>query len=142
MNIHSGFTLRSGSVVRFVSTLLATTLAFLVSASAFAADMAPEVETAATHAGFASQAENIKGVHTHLHHTMNCLVGPDGKGFDSDEMNPCGDMGNGAIPDTEDGKMKKKLETAAERVHSGLDTDDYGKAKAAAMSVQRMLGTK
>lgn len=142
MNIHSGFTLRPGSVVRFVPSIFATTLAFLISASAFAADMAPEVKTAATHAGFASQAANVKGVHTHLHHTMNCLVGPDGEGFDSDEMNPCGDMGNGAIPDTEDSKMKKRLEDAVRKANSGLNTNDYDKAKAAAMSVQKMLGTK
>lgn len=84
-----------------------TTLALLISSSALAADTASEVKTAAMHAGLASQAANVEGVHTHLHHTLNCLVGPDGDGFDSDEMNPCGDMGNGAIPDTKDDDMKK-----------------------------------
>ncbi|MDN6319888.1 MAG: hypothetical protein L0J77_08980 [Marinobacter sp.] len=142
MNIHSGFTLRPVFAVRFVSTILGTILALLISSAAFAADMAPEVKTAATHAGLASQAGNVKGVHTHLHHALNCLVGPDGEGFDKDEMNPCADMGNGAIPDTEDSKMKKKLENAVEKANSGLDTDDYDEAKAAAMSVQKMLGTK
>lgn len=142
MNIHSGFTLRPGFAVRFVSTVLGTTLALMISSSALAADMAPEVKTAATHAGLASQAADVKGVHTHLHHTLNCLVGPDGDDFDSDEMNPCGDMSKGAIPDTKDGDMKKKLEGAVEKANSGLDTDDYDEAKAAAMSVQKMLGTK
>lgn len=142
MNIHSGFTLRPGFAVRFVSTVLGATLALLISSSAFAADMAPQVKTAAVHAGLASQAADVKGVHTHLHHTLNCLVGPDGDGFDSDEMNPCGDMGKGAIADTKDGKMKKKLEGAVEKANSGLETDDYNEAKAAAMSVQKMLGSK
>ncbi|MGO1503144.1 MAG: hypothetical protein ACTHWH_17885, partial [Marinobacter sp.] len=136
------FTLRPGFAVRFVSTVFGTTLALLISSSALAADMAPEVKTAATHAGLASQAEDVKGVHTHLHHTLNCLVGPDGDDFDSDEMNPCGDMGKGAIPDTKDDDMKEKLEGAVEKATSGLDTDDYDEAKAAAMSVQKMLGTK
>lgn len=142
MNIHSGFTLRPGFAVRFVSTVFGTTLALLISSSALAADMAPEVKTAAVHAGLASQAENVKGVQTHLHHAVNCLVGPDGEGFDSDEMNPCGDMGKGAIPDTKDDNMKKQLKGAVEKANSGLDTDDYDEAKSAAMSVQKMLKTK
>ncbi|MGO2136936.1 MAG: hypothetical protein ACTH3S_16075 [Marinobacter sp.] len=142
MNIHSGFTLRPGFAVRFVSTVFGTTLALLISSSALAADMAPQVKTAAVHAGLASQAADVKGVHTHLHHTLNCLVGPDGDDFDSDEMNPCGDMGKGAIPDNKDDDMKKKLEGAVEKANSGLDTDDYDEAKAAAMSVQKMLETK
>lgn len=140
MNTHSGFTLRSDFAVRFVSTVFGTTLALLISSSAMAADAAPQVETAAVHAGLAAKAENVKGVHTHLHHSLNCLVGPDGDGFDSDEMNPCGDMGNGAIPDTSDSKMKENLESAVDKANSGLDTDDYDEAKTAAMGVQKMLG--
>ncbi|SOB76289.1 hypothetical protein SAMN04488490_1973 [Marinobacter sp. LV10R510-11A] len=142
MNIHSGFTFRSDFAVRFVSFVFGTTLALLISSSALAADTASEVKTAAMHAGLASQAANVEGVHTHLHHTLNCLVGPDGDGFDSDEMNPCGDMGNGAIPDTKDDDMKKKLESAVDKANSGLDADDYDEAKTSAMSVQKMLEAK
>lgn len=142
MNIRSGFTLRPGFAVRFVSTVFATTLTLLISSSALAADAAPEVKTAAVHAGLAAKAANVKGVHTHLHHALNCLVGPDGDGFDSDEMNPCGDMGNGAISDTKDDNMKKKLKGAVDKANSGLDTDDYDEAKTAATSVQKMLGAK
>jgi hypothetical protein len=40
--------------------------------------------------------------HARLHHTINCLVGPQEDGFDAKELNPCKDFGNGAIPDTED----------------------------------------
>lgn len=142
MNIHSGFTFRSGFAVRLVTTAFGTALAMLFSSAALAADAPPEVETAAVHAGYASQAENVEGVHTHLHHTLNCLVGPDGDDFDSDEMNPCGDMGKGAIPDAKDDNMKEKLEGAVDKANSGLDTDDYDEAKKAAMSTQKMLKTK
>lgn len=139
MNTHSGFIFRPGFVVRLVSTVSGTALALLISSSALAATPAPEVKTATVHAGLASKAGSVKGVHTHLHHTLNCLVGPDGGGFDSDEMNPCGDMGKGAIPDTKDDNMRVKLQSAADKANSGLDTDDYDEAKAAAVSVQKML---
>ncbi|NWN92380.1 hypothetical protein HLV39_12845 [Marinobacter adhaerens] len=139
MKTHSGFTFRSDSVVRFVSAVVGTALALLISSSALAADEAPTVKTAATHAGLAAKAENVEGVRTHLHHTLNCLVGPDGDGFNSDEMNPCADMGKGAIPGAQDKDMKDKLKKAADRARSGIDTDDYAEAKSAAMTVQRML---
>ena len=142
MNIHPGFTFRPGFAVRLISTVSGTALALLISSSALAADTAPEVKTAEVHAGLAAKAENVKGVHTHLHHTLNCLVGPDGDGFDSDEMNPCGDMGKGAISDTKDDNMKGKLENAVDKANSGLDTDDYDEAKSAAMSVQKLLEAK
>lgn len=142
MNIHSSFTIHTGFVVRFVSAVCGIFLALFLTSSAIAEDMSSEVKTAAVHAGLATQADNVKGVHTHLHHTLNCLVGPDGKGFDSDEMNPCADMGKGAIPGTDDKDMKGHLEKAAEKVRSGLDTDDYDEAKSAAMDVQDMLKTK
>ncbi len=139
MSIHSGFTFHPGFAVRFMSTLCGTALALIISSSALAADSAPEVKTAATHAGFAAQADNIKGVHTHLHHTLNCLVGPKGDGFDSNEMNPCADMGNGAIPDNTNDNMMEVLDDAVDKTNSGLQTDDIDKAKAAAASVKKML---
>lgn len=142
MTVHSSFTFRPGFAVRTTSTLFAMALALVMSSSALAADAAPEIKTAATHAGLASQADNIKGVHTHLHHTLNCLVGPDGDGFDSDEMNPCADMGNGAIPDNTSDNMMEVLDDAVDAANNGLNTDDYDEAKAAAASVKKMLTLK
>jgi hypothetical protein len=139
MSLHSGFTFHSGFAVRFISTLCGAVLALVLSSSALAADSAPEIKAAATHAGFASQADNIKGVHTHLHHTLNCLVGPKGDGFDSNEMNPCANMGNGAIPDNANDNMMEVLDDAVDKTNSGLETDDVDKAKAAAASVKKML---
>jgi len=68
-------------------------------ASAQAADPAQEAATAGLHAGLAAKAATIEQVHMHLHHTVNCLVGPAGQGFDAKEANPCQKLGNGAIPD-------------------------------------------
>ena len=47
--------------------------------------------------------------HKHLQHAVNCLVGPNGKGFDAAAGNPCGKAGNGAIPDSTDAAQKAKL---------------------------------
>ncbi len=139
MNTQSGLILRPGFSVRIVSAVFGIALALMVSSSALAEDVAAEVKTAAVHAGLASSAADINGVQSHLHHTLNCLVGPDGDGFDADEMNPCEGMGSGAIPGTMDEDKKAHLEDVAETVKVGLDTDEYDEAKKAAMSAAEML---
>jgi hypothetical protein len=139
MNTHSGFTFQPGFAVRFMATLFAAAFSLVMSASAMADGSAAQVKTAAQHAGFAAQADNVKGVHTHLHHALNCLVGPNGDGFDSSEMNPCGKKGKGAIPDASDKDTIKSLEKAADMVSSGIKTGNYAAAKATATNVQKML---
>ena len=108
-------------------------------ASAQAADPAQEAATAATHAGLAAQAASIEQVHMHLHHTVNCLVGPKGQGFDAKEANPCQKLGNGAIPDTSDQASKAKLNAALEKAQTGLKSDDAAAAKKAATDAQAAL---
>ena len=46
----------------------------------------------------------FKIVYAHLHHTINCLVGPGGKTFDARALNPCKDLGN----DSADAAQKKR----------------------------------
>ena len=104
----------------------------LVPLPVLAADVAGEISTAATHATLASQATALDGVHTHLHHTLNCLVGPGGSGFDAKQINPCAGSGSGAIPDTSDAAKKKALEDAANTVRAGLAASDMATAKKAA----------
>jgi hypothetical protein len=105
-------------------------LAFLAPHHSVAADAVEEVATAAEHAGYAASSDQIKGVQTHLHHVVNCLVGPEGKGFDPDELNPCGDLGNGAIPDTADADKKQALEEALAEAMAGLETNELKAAQA------------
>jgi len=114
--------------------MLGAALAALILAPipVFAADAAGEVATAATHATLASGASDLDGVKMHLHHTLNCLVGPGGKGFDAKQINPCAGSGSGAIPDTSDAAKKKELEEAANTVRAGLATSDVATAKKAA----------
>lgn len=110
-----------------------------IPASAQAADPAQEAATAATHAGLAAQGAGIEQVHMHLHHTVNCLVGPKGQGFDAKEANPCQKLGDGAIPDTTDQAMKAKLNAALEKAQAALKSDDLAAAKKAATEAQAAL---
>jgi len=108
-------------------------------ASAQAAEPAQEAATAATHAGLAVQGAAIEQVHMHLHHTVNCLVGPKGQGFDAKEANPCQKLGNGAIPDTTDAALKAKETAALAKAEAGLKSDDLTAAKKAATEAQAAL---
>ncbi len=125
--------------IRLPLTGVAAVVLTGLSATAFAADPAQEVATAATHAGFAAQAPAIEQVHMHLHHTINCLVGPKGRGFDASEGDPCQKLGDGAIPDTTDATSKAKLTKALASAEAGLKSDDLAAAKKAAMDAQSNL---
>ena len=80
-----------------------------------------EVSTAHAHALMAQTAKNIAMAHAHLQHVINCLVGPDGAGFDAKAENPCKGQGNGAIPDSASNQaLHGKLESALTTAQAGL----------------------
>jgi len=120
------------------TVILATAAALFVS-PALAADLKGEIVNATEHAEYAAEAATIAEVHAHLHHALNCIVGPGGNGFDSKEMNPCAGSGNGIIPDEGDASAKAALEGAAAKARDGLATDDMTKAKADATAVANVL---
>lgn len=121
--------------------VIAASSALLIASSlpSFAADAAKEISTAAEHAGYAADATVIGTTYSHLHHTINCLVGPKGAGFDAKEANPCAAMGNGAIPDTTDAATTKQLKAAVAKAKAGLASKDLAKAKADATAAQEIL---
>jgi len=100
------------------------------------ADGGQEVATAATHAGMAASASDIKMVHMHLHHVVNCIVGPSGDGFDKAAGNPCDGQGNGAMAD---GGDKMKLGDALAKAKAGIANDDLAASKKAAGEAQAAL---
>ena len=116
-------------------------IGILTALPAFAqvADPAQEAVTGGVHAGLAAKAATIEQVHMHLHHTVNCLVGPTGQGFDAEEANPCQKLGNGAIPDTTDSATKAKLTAALAKAQAGLKSDDLSAARQAATEAQAAL---
>ena len=122
-------------------TLLSLGVVAILSAPlpVIAGDLNSEITNAAMHAGLAAQASDIAGVHTHLHHTINCLVGPGGTGFDAKELNPCANSGGGAIPDATNAATKQKLESALEKANGGLASDDLATAQQDASATASML---
>ena len=126
-----------------MKSLVKTGLGALAAAALFVpavalADGPAAVGIAANHAGLASNGANIDAVHMHLHHVLNCLVGPGGNGFDAGQANPC--MGSGpAIPQTADAAMKTKLEGAATQARGGIANADVAAAKKTASDIQAML---
>ncbi|HYM02022.1 MAG TPA: hypothetical protein VET85_03685 [Stellaceae bacterium] len=103
------------------------------------ADGPQEIRTATTHAGLAAKAGDAAGVKQHLHHVMNCLVGPQGQGFEQSFGNPCNGQGAGAIPDTADAATKAKLTAAAAKARDSIALNDVGALQTAAGDVQKML---
>ena len=117
-----------------ISSLATLTGTFLlIAGSAFAAvSLTAEISNARTHANNAANAPTIDAVHTHMHHAINCLVGPKGEGFDAAQMNPCANAGNGAIPDQTDTAKKAKLEDAKTILMKGLTETDVKAAQRSA----------
>jgi hypothetical protein len=108
--------------------------------AAFAQNSAKdEINTAHAHALMAQNATSVAMAHTHLHHVINCLVGPNGSGFDASAGTPCKGQGSGAIPDAAaDHALHAKLESALGDAQAGLKSEslsavqqDAGKAAAA-----------
>jgi hypothetical protein len=104
------------------------------------ADEAQELSIASTHAGLAGKAAAIDGVHMHLHHALNCLVGPAGTGFDASNANPCAKAGNGAIPDAMDAGQKTKLQAAVAKAQEGIAATDLMAAQKAATETADAIG--
>lgn len=114
-------------------------LALMVMAPGTAqADAAQARATAAQHAGLAAGSADLPSVRRHLHHTLNCLVGPEGEGFNAGPGNPCANAG-AAIPETSDANAKAGLEKAAAEVRKAIASDDVAAAKKAATDVQATL---
>jgi hypothetical protein len=116
---------------------LSAALAFAVQ-PALAADASKEVATATTHAGLAAAAVDLKGVQTHLHHVINCLVGPSGAGFDATQANPCKDLGGGAIPDSSP-DHQTGLASTLTMAKKALAETDLAKAKTDSTALQEAL---
>ncbi len=131
----NGNTLKHG----FSIAALSAALMVLAPLPAWAADVHAEIVTAATHAGYAAQGTDLATVHMHLHHTLNCLVGPGGAGFDAKELNPCAHSGNGAIPDTGDATKKAALQNAANVAATGIAEPNLATAQKDASDTEALL---
>ncbi len=106
-----------------IAGVLASGLAFGVFAQVPSAQ--DEVATAHAHALMAGSADTVEIGHAHLHHVINCLVGPKGEGFDAAAGTPCKGQGNGAIPDSKGNlALRGKLQNALAAAKAGLKAAD------------------
>ena len=129
-----------------VGILLGCAVAWLLLQSSLATaagDPSVELQTAMTHAGFAAKYEALKEVTMHLHHTLNCLVGPQDKLFDAAAGNPCQGQGNGYLPDLKAAKGENNAYYdawwAAQIAGQAVGSSSLGSAKAAARIVSSVL---
>jgi hypothetical protein len=103
-------------------------------------DVTKEISTALDHAQMASNGQDVKIVHEHLHHVINCLVGPQGPEFDSTAEDPCKGMGNGAMNDVDSkSDQHKKLDKALSEAKDGLKKDKVKGAQSEAKEVVKEL---
>jgi hypothetical protein len=118
--------------------------AVALSATALAAggDAAKEAATAATHAQLAAASQSVAMTDMHLHHVINCLVGPHGHGFYAKAGNPCKGMGNGAVRDSAgDEHLHSKTLKALTVARRGVASKDLPAAHDAANKVAQILGS-
>lgn len=99
-----------------------------------------EVSTAHAHALMAESATMLPMAHTHLHHVINCLVGPKGEGFDASAGDPCKGQGNGALNDVAEGSpVHDALESALKMANAGLKANSLTAVKNDASKVATTL---
>lgn len=122
-----------------LTPILGACALLVLSVPAFAGDSAKEAATAATHAGIAAKSAGLQQVHMHLHHVVNCLVGPKGEGYDADQANPCKDLGDGAIPDARSPEQRATLEAALAAAKLGLASNDLDEAQKQALETEHQL---
>ena len=132
--------MRKNLVHLMPALLLACAMPLAAQAAEGSTAASKQVATATAHAGMALGATDVNMAHTHLHHVINCLVGPSGHGFDSSAGNPCKGMGHGAIVDAKGHTaLEGTLHTAAREAEEGLKTTTLDTAHADAKKVMSTL---
>lgn len=103
-----------------------------------------EIEAARVHAKAATAVDTLVGVHLHLHHVINCLVGPHGDEFDAvaeaRSEHACRDLGNGALNDSADNlALQRTLARALHAAEEGVRVGNLQVARASAAGCLRAL---
>ncbi len=109
--------------------------------AAGATGLQDELKTAITHAGFAAKYDSLNEVTLHLHHVLNCLVGPSGTMYDAGAGNPCQGQGNGILTDIQ-GMSKDKYNEAwwaAQIANEAITMKNLDQGKAAGRIIARTL---
>ncbi|HEX2667474.1 MAG TPA: hypothetical protein VHP13_03780 [Gammaproteobacteria bacterium] len=103
-------------------------------------DVSKEISTALTHAQMSASSGDIKMVHEHMQHVVNCLVGPQGPEYDANAEDPCKGMGKGAMNDVDSKSAQhKKLDKALTEAKDSLKKDSVKGAQGEAKDVVKYL---
>lgn len=105
---------------------------------ASAADLRAEIMNAGEHAEYSSESASLDDARYHLHHSLNCLVGPGGEGFDAKALDPCRGAGDGVIPDTRDAALARTFRAAAKE-RAALAEPDLAKVHADATEAAKAI---
>jgi hypothetical protein len=125
---------------RISTVLLVLALPIAAQAAGLGGAALKQTDTAIAHAGMALGAKELKIAHMHLHHVINCLVGPKGKGFNMHYLDPCKGMGQGAIVDAMgNAQAETDLHGALRQAEMGLKTTTLTAAHADAQQVMKTL---
>lgn len=121
----------------------AIALPMAAQASDAAGVVSRETGIAVAHAGMALGAADLKTVHAHLQHVVNCLVGPSGAGYDAQQGDPCKGMGQGAIVDANgDANRTSQLQSALADAMDGLKATTVDEAHTDARRIMSTLQAK
>jgi hypothetical protein len=114
----------------------------LLSPTAALAGIGEELTLAQTHALLAYRARGVAMAQTHLHHVLNCLVGPGGDGYDVTPplMDPCASSGKGALNDATSAAQKDKILAAISLAKADLSITDNEKMQAATTDLADAIG--
>ena len=125
---------------RISTVVLMMALPIAAQAAALGGAALQQTDTAIAHAGMALGASELKIAHMHLHHVINCLVGPAGKGFSTHYLDPCKGMGQGALVDAKgNAPAETDLRAALQQAEAGLKTTTLKAAHADAQQVMKTL---
>lgn len=135
-------TTRTLAVIATVVALLAGTVTSQ-SIEAPTGNLAAQLATAVTHAGFSANAEAVDMASTHLGHVLNCIVGTGGEGFNAAWGNPCGSQGAGILnelashPQADD--LRALVEAARDLAAQGIGKDSLLAVQTAAAGAAALL---
>ena len=104
-------------------------------------DAAKELSTASTHAQLSESSQSVEVATMHMHHVINCLVGPHGAGFDAAAGNPCKEMGDGAVGDSsKQSELHSKALRALAIARRGITEKELPAMHKAASEIAGILG--
>lgn len=106
-------------------------------------ELAEQLSTAITHAGFSASAEDLAMASRHLGHVLNCIAGEGGEGFNADWGHPCGGQGAGIMNDLAGHPQAADLQLLVANAHDlatqGVTQESLTAVQAAAAGVGGLL---